>query len=320
MEEKILYKYLTRETTLEEERELLEWLKASPENRKIFFGIKAVWETRHCCSGDTCKQRERLNRSLKQLNNRIDSLSKKKGRPLCKRLLYGSVAAIAAIGLISYLFCHPELIRSKQEYITCSNSAADTVMTVVLPDGTHVWIRENSTLYYPPRFKENLREVGLEGEAFFDVPEDSSLPFIVKTDACSIEVLGTSFSVKTHPSGDKIEAILMTGSIRLQGTDGKGLAVLHPGQQALYTRTNQTVEINEVDANSLTSWRYGLVSLSEVSLSAIIQCLENTYGINVKMDTVFLKDRRYNFSFKVADGPQKALEQLSLMTGIAAGI
>src|SRR5690606_22860285 len=73
---------------------------------------------------------------------------------------------------------------------------------VVLPDGSKVWLNSASSLTYPAEFSNSVRVVELEGEAYFEVSERSSIvggpanmPFIVKTHGQEVEVLGTQFNV-----------------------------------------------------------------------------------------------------------------------------
>jgi transmembrane sensor len=50
---------------------------------------------------------------------------------------------------------------------------------VILSDGTKVWINSDSELEFPNRFGEDIREVKLKGEAYFEVTSDSRKPFYV---------------------------------------------------------------------------------------------------------------------------------------------
>ncbi|NJK95467.1 MAG: FecR domain-containing protein [Bacteroidales bacterium] len=49
---------------------------------------------------------------------------------------------------------------------------------IQLSDGTHIWVNSESTLKYPEVFSGDDRKVYLEGEAYFDVTENKSKPFL----------------------------------------------------------------------------------------------------------------------------------------------
>ena len=74
---------------------------------------------------------------------------------------------------------------------------------LVLPDGTKIWINSSSELRYPLSFAEDLREVHLSGEAYFEVNKvkthHKNIPFIVNTGKQKLEVLGTTkISIETE--------------------------------------------------------------------------------------------------------------------------
>lgn len=84
---------------------------------------------------------------------------------------------------------------------------------MLLPDGTQVWLNSDSKLQYTGNFTGELREVTLEGEAYFDVVRDPKRPFIVHTSAIDIHVLGTAFNVKSYPQDKTIETTLIHGMV-----------------------------------------------------------------------------------------------------------
>ena len=63
---------------------------------------------------------------------------------------------------------------------------------LVLSDGTKVWLNSDSELSYPVKFIGDTRTVSLKGEAYMEVAENKSKPFVVKTPGTEIEVLGTA--------------------------------------------------------------------------------------------------------------------------------
>lgn len=325
MNNTILYKYLSGLATEGEERELLAWLNHSPENRKEFFELKAIWAAQRVIGRK--KVEEDVDKSLKKLNRRIDN-SQGRVHPQKRKHLYRTMGVVAALFLVvvyvSYFVVGGtmNLPYAENELVTVYTNTEDvhSVRTVLLPDSSVVWLSYDAILTCPDKFRGDQRVVSLTGEAFFEVKKDTDHPFIVKTGAYEIKVLGTSFSVNTHAAEGKEETILMNGSVQIQEPDGRSLAMLRPGQQALYSKKSEQIEIRSVDANTLTSWRFGLVSLTEVSIQDILHCLEETYSVKIKMNSSPINDHSYNFSFKRSKGIQSALDQLCFITGISAEI
>jgi ferric-dicitrate binding protein FerR (iron transport regulator) len=91
-------------------------------------------------------------------------------------------------------------------------------------------VNSGSKLTYEGNFKGNLREVRLDGEAYFDVVKDALHPFIVHTSGIDIKVLGTAFNVKAYKVDRTIEATLIHGSIEVinQNQPGAPKIMLKP--------------------------------------------------------------------------------------------
>src|ERR1700722_933461 len=109
---------------------------------------------------------------------------------------------------------------------------------LVLPDGTRVWLNSNSKLRYGNGFNSSDREVVLEGEAFFDVVKNAAHPFIVHATSLDIEVLGTSFEVKSYPQDATIEATLLSGAIevRRKGNPNTARVILKPNEKVVFSK------------------------------------------------------------------------------------
>lgn len=357
MEEQLIYKYLSDQTTAQEDKELLEWLNASEENRQLFFELKTLWQLKSGLMGaDSWATR----RSLEKLNRRIDSdsdnskpspanrpprdassekLSSPAGpkvssssgkkiphlpssRPLHRRprLVAGSCLAAVLILASGFFFYYtiPGTHPVEVEASTLINTFTDSVLQVRLADGSTIWLNEQASLTYPAHFTGDRREVRLNGNAFFEVKKDSLHPFVVSTDLYNVEVLGTSFSINTRNSDDLAETILLEGAVRLEKPGGERLVDLHPGQQALYSKSQETVQVKEIDARQHALWRFGILSLCDVSIEEIIRTLQDTYHIRIQMDSRPFQHHRYNFSFKPSGDPEEALRHLSYLTGAEA--
>jgi transmembrane sensor len=84
---------------------------------------------------------------------------------------------------------------------------------VILPDGTRVWLNSESSLRYPVVFNKKIREVTIEGEAFFHVKKNPDKPFYVNTSDLKVKVYGTSFNIKAYPNEKVIETTLIEGKL-----------------------------------------------------------------------------------------------------------
>lgn len=318
MEETSIYRYLTGQATQDEEKELLNWLKASPENRQIFFELKTIWNIRSGFSGEGASQS--VQRALDLVNKRINAENKKTFKPTIKKhLLFWSSVAVLFSLLLFYITSY--MLRPATSVLyTYINTNADSVKQIILDDGSLVWLNYKASLTCPKTFSGSDRFVELSGNAFFEIVKDTLHPFVVATDSYRIKVLGTSFSVNTNYSKDGGEIVLLEGSVQLEKKEGEAVAILHPGQQALYSSDFKQMKINEIDVRQHTLWRFGLISISNISIEDIITCIEDTFQVKIQMDITNLTQRRYNFSFKRSNGPEEAVKQIYYLTGRNATI
>ena len=75
---------------------------------------------------------------------------------------------------------------------------------ITLPDGSEVWLNSGTLLLYPSAFIGQSREIYLVGEGYFKVRKRPEQPFIVRTKAMRVQVLGTEFNLSAYPDQEKI--------------------------------------------------------------------------------------------------------------------
>ena len=124
---------------------------------------------------------------------------------------------------------------------------------MALPDGTFVHLNAATNLEYDVN-NSKQRLVKLSGEAFFDVAKNPDCPFKVIINDLQIEVVGTSFNVKTYKK-DIVETSLLSGRIRISGGSLPHEYTLSPGQKATYSAMDRTLRISKADAHVEAGWR-----------------------------------------------------------------
>ncbi len=103
-----------------------------------------------------------------------------------------AAALVILIGATIYLTIGN---KGSQTLLSVHNSEESSTVATTLEDGSTVFLAKNTTLSYPKHFNKELREVHLEGNAYFEISKNPAKPFIVETELIRIEVLGTSFNV-----------------------------------------------------------------------------------------------------------------------------
>jgi transmembrane sensor len=156
----------------------------------------------------------------------------------------------------------------------------------MLPDGSRVNLNAGSILKFPEQFSDSIREVYLEGEAFFEVVKNPEKPFIVKTSQIQARVLGTSFNVRAYPN-EKIEQVaLATGKIQVDNIVKTGeTLLLLPNELAQFDEQNQSMNKGKFDKNKLLAWKDGILEFDKANLEDVLPVLERWYGVHFEILT-----------------------------------
>ncbi|WP_315814783.1 FecR family protein [Paraflavitalea speifideaquila] len=153
-------------------------------------------------------------------------------RSISVRFKYiAAAAAVFVLVLAGHFLFRPAATLPPQEQVatitqqpTVLSSGSEPRKTVVLPDGSVVTLRSNSSITLTHHFNTANRELTLSGEAFFDVTHQQNRPFIVHAKELKIEVLGTAFNVSAYPANAHTETALFRGKVVVTIND-------HPGQK-----------------------------------------------------------------------------------------
>jgi len=154
--------------------------------------------------------------------------------------------------------------------------------SMVLPDGTKVWLNNSSGLKYPVAFSGNQRRVELlNGEAFFEVAPSVREPFtVVLPGGNNIEVLGTSFNVSCYSDEPNQKTTLVEGRVRV--TAGGGHLILAPGQQA--EEMEGHLAVRRPDVYSVTAWRRGFFNFSDADMRMVMRQIARWYDVDVMFE------------------------------------
>jgi transmembrane sensor len=176
-------------------------------------------------------------------------------------------------------------------YVDQENSTAvgyNTISTprggkyeIVLSDGTRVWLNAASSLKFPASFTGKIREVVLTGEGYFEVAKNAMMPFQVKVDHMTVEVLGTHFNVNAYSEEPDIETTLLEGSIKIKKA-GK-VQILSPGEQAKFTSSGIFLNKN-ADLQQVMAWKEGFFLFDNTDIYTLMRQVARWYDVEVNFE------------------------------------
>lgn len=164
--------------------------------------------------------------------------------------------------------------------------------SLVLSDGSKVWLNADSKISYPVRFDKTERKVTIEGEAFFEVVHNDKWPFVVYTGNTATKVLGTSFDIKAY--GNKIYTTLVTGSVLFTPPGNAKAVRLTPDHQTVFNAGNSNTEIRKVFAGDFIAWKDDDLVMTKMPLAELAEILERRYDVQISFAKEKLKNIEYN--------------------------
>ena len=339
---------LAEEATDAELAEFTELLKSEDEQ---FFHelISSWWKIENSTNTSVKKERDDHFNKILDIANSTDLIDNammvdgktnfaKKIKPFLKWSM-----ATAAV-LIGLAVCIQYVNSNKNNLLDIGNNYNEIVAKrgtktkIILPDGSQVWLNSDSKLSYGARFNDTIREVSLEGEAYFDVIKDKNRPFIVMTNALNIRVLGTAFNIKSYAQDATIETTLIRGMIEVRKNNEPATKkiVLTPNEklvynklEALLVRPNNeqntiakkleslsitTLSKNIPDSSRVeTAWIYGRLVFDGDSFETLAEKMERWYNIKITIQNQSISNNRFSGVFE-KENVEEAFKALQLIT------
>ncbi len=271
----LLSKQFSGELTEVEAAALHNWLQQSADHERIAAELRQVWATAGTYAPGFTPD---LDADFQKVQARIRATETPRTRvvPLGRRLLRIAAAlALLAIATWSY---HALQAPSAQITITAQDQPK---RRVDLPDGSHVWLRQGSTLNFPTVFSGSERQVRLRGEGYFEVAHRVGQPFRVElSNGDRVEVLGTQFDVR---QSDQTNSVLVrSGKVRFQATGQPGGAVtLEAGEKAIHDLAKHTVQKTKVLTFNELAWQTGGLEFVDTPLATALNELEQYYQVKI---------------------------------------
>lgn len=162
-------------------------------------------------------------------------------------------------------------------YNTLYNPQGSMVVSLVLSDGTKVWLNAESSLHYPVSFNGDHRKVEITGEAYFEVAKDPKRKFLVDADGITTEVLGTQFNINAYQDEDQTIVTLLEGAVKVRQQGSS--AVMKPGQQAVIA--NDIRISDHADLETAMAWKNGKFMMKSAGVSTIARQIARWYDVEI---------------------------------------
>ena len=293
----LLFRFFNNDVTQEEEMAICKWLEESDEHKEIYGNARELHEA------------FLLQAPMELVNGDMPEAARKKRSAL--RIMWMAVANVAAVVLfcvIGFYVINERVENRLADTMTTISVPAGKSMDYTLADGTVIRLNSGARLQYPAAFAKDRREVHLDGEAYFDVRHNEKQPFVVRTFASDITVLGTEFNVNADMASGTFSATLVDGSIRLSNhlIPGEQI-VMHPNEKVTLVKDHMILK--EYEASKDILWTEGVLDIGGLCFNDLMKKLEMAFGIKIIVSREMSREPVFaNAKLRVSDGIDKALE------------
>lgn len=286
MKKETLYKYFNNQATEGERKETVAWAQSSPDNLKEF-----------------CHERNIYNAILLSTNT-VRHTQYDFRRHYRIQLL--RIAAVVTLLLSVAFGCFYFMLGDRIVPLYSLTVPAGNSNTLLLPDGTKVWLNAESTIKYPSSFLGLQRNIEIEGEAYLEVAHNRWRPFIVNTPNGKIKVLGTKFYLSSTNEEKDFMVSLIEGSVKI--SSGNKSATLKPGYRAQF----KDGEFKQSVIRTLESelWKDGIYYFKDKSFDELMEGFEKCFGVKICIDREIQSSEHYTGKFYRYNGVQHALQAL----------
>lgn len=289
MDQKILYKYFKGIATIDEEKQILDWVDASPDNRKALQKERMLYDIALFADEKKVKKEEKTIRILPVLRWSV------------------RVAAVVVVALsCGFLFRDYQYNKAAQMQTVAVPAGQRAQIT--LADGTRVWLNAKSTLTYASNFGRTDRNINLEGEAYFEVAKNKDIPFYVNTEKNKVRVVGTSFNVCAYKGSNEFETTLVEGIVDIYAATDADKPIVRLEKNEFFGEYNGVRKKTVLPSYEYLRWKEGLYCFDDSELSHILNRLELYYNVKITVKNKKLLSHRYTAKFKEQDGIEHILK------------
>jgi len=278
----LMAKYFSGESTEEERIQLMSWVEETEENKALFEEHQAVWALLKPQAAlpfevDIEKAWQSVEKGVAQ-----PALKPLKSRETPGLSIRKFILRIAAVFLLSLIVGYAWLEWQKETVPTMVEiqTGEEEKKEIELPDGSKVWLNENTLIQYAEGFSP--RQVTLEGEAFFDVEKLDQQSFEIFSGEARTLVLGTAFNVRAYPEENKIEVTVERGKVALdhKGNTRKSV-LLTAGNTGVFEKSVQTVVKQKDKGVNAAAWKNRKLEFSNTKMKDVIESLERYFEISI---------------------------------------
>lgn len=263
-----------------------DWLKAAPENAVIFQQLKKINRLK---SINPRSKQENWASILQKMENGKEVpayIELPSTHNLSIHYLWSNklirVAAMLLFLLGTWFLFDPIVFDSGQ--LTISGNNLKSNEPYQLADGSLVYLNGNSEISFSSAFGKKDRKLSLQGEGYFEVQRNENLPFSITSNETTVQVLGTSFNVNAHHSG-QVKVGVVSGEVAFFSAEKEDLVNLKAGDLGTYDPQLKHTKKEKIVHQNFLSWKTGILQFEATPFSEALAAIQKQYSKILILDT-----------------------------------
>lgn len=315
----MMERYLRGESNAEERHKVLMWLMINLKSSSADDEFSELLDKVPQTENPLRKQRVRARLDGLLSRDRREEMREKRRRRTSIFFAAALSAVCCVIAVLAYE--NMEMQRDINRIVSWTEVTATygERKEVVLPDGSHIWLHNDSRMTYPDGFHGGLRQVFVSGEIYADIVKDEECPFVVSADSANVVVTGTRFNFRSYPDMGNVEVTLVEGSVELDclTSVGRQSLAMVPGETVSVDLGSGSVSKHLTDASGYVSWKdRRALYFNDMTLEHIVGELQREFDVKIIIRDKALARTRHYASFINDETPIEILKALCSESGI----
>ncbi len=276
-----------------------DWKNSTPENKQLYETALQLWKFGKFKSNELPDLESEWQELERKLNFSTLTKSQTTSTPLTtfhfKRPRYQNnrwlrISAMAAVMFILVLTIWFTLFKPTVPQYRTFTTTNGQQTRLNLPEDITIILNANSSLEYPTPWRQGDQgKFTLSGEAYFDLTSTSTKhrrEFNVYTADGLVKVTGTRFAIYERGEGTRV--VIEQGQVEVSArkTDAEeyaGKTKLFPGDLLYFHRGMKNLNPKSANILSYITWWKDYYVLDKTPFKEIVQRLEETYNIEVRV-------------------------------------
>lgn len=190
------------------------------------------------------------------------------------------IAGVAVLLLRPTASGHGGITRT---YATTAGQRA----TLRLADGSRVVLAPRTTMRLTD-FGAATRTIDVDGQAYFDVAGATRTPFIVRSGAIAVRVLGTTFAVRHYSADRDVRVAVSSGRVAVTSlTRSVDPVTVGAGRMAVVT--DSTTVLRDARDDGDMAWVRGNIAFDHAPVTEVLATLTRWYGYEFRVDSTIMR-------------------------------